>query len=496
MGINQFNNVRQVAIKKEVQARLGQDNSQNQAVEGSQGDHFHNGHRVLEDVTSWHEYLRTVLRKTDTITSQVLDLVDENMLLDSAEQRINASRLCSTLDSILKSRSQASEPQLPDTIKAVLEEAADVGSLYQTSVLRQSQAICGKGALSYAATVRGARKSIYERSLKSIHLRASGPEQISRGNDVNHLENEDVRSDALAEPPFMSPNTSPPPRKATTHDRKTSDSTIQTMLSYRSRRGILKRHTPMNVFQAREAIEKRRGGLRLFFRTKHEETKDNLLLTSYFRGTRDIVSDYTVVTCPFVRLRYFQIFLVDNAESMEANWYEATYLLETLVQMAEGLDEDGMDLRFTTGPVKLEGKDSATKFVDSMKKARPRKGTRTDLRSSLGDILDAYKNKLRERRMRPSITVKDVVLLILTDGIWAGLDDKHLVAEKLKDFQKGLKDIDDSLKLRPFSVEFIQFGNDEDATKRLIYLDDYLHKEGVPWVLPPPASTMNIKKGS
>ena len=170
---------------------------------------------------------------------------------------------------------------------------------------------------------------------------------------------------------------------------------------------------------------------------------------------------------------------------MEANWYEATYLLETLVEMAEGLDEDGMDLRFTTGTVKLEGKDSATKFVNSMKKARPIKGTRTDLRSSLGDVLDVYKNKLRERRMHPSITVKDVVLLILTDGIWAGLDDKQLVAEKLKDFQKGLKDIDDSLKLRPFSVEFIQFGNDEDATKRLIYLDDYLHKEGVPWVLPP-----------
>ena len=179
---------------------------------------------------------------------------------------------------------------------------------------------------------------------------------------------------------------------------------------------------------------------------------------------------------------------------MEANWYEATYLLETLVEMAEGLDEDGMDLRFTIGSVKLEGKDLATKFVNSMKKARPIKGTRTDLRSSLGDILDVYKNKLRERRMHPSITVKDVVLLILTDGIWAGMDDKQLVAEKLKVFQKGLKDIDDSLKLRPFSVEYIQFGNDEDAMKRLIYLDDYLHKEDVPWVLPPPASTMNISK--
>ena len=68
--------------------------------------------------------------ETDTITSHVLDLVDQDMLLGSAEQRINASRLCSRLDLILKSSSQASEPQLPDTIKAVLEEVADVGLIY------------------------------------------------------------------------------------------------------------------------------------------------------------------------------------------------------------------------------------------------------------------------------------------------------------------------------------------------------------------------------
>ena len=291
LGVSQFNQIRQLAIRNQVQPRLGQDESQNQAIEGYHGDHFHNGHQVLEDVTNWHIYLRTVLRKTDTITSQVLDLVDENMLLEFAEQRINASRLCSTLDSILKSSSQANEPQLPDTIKAVLEEAADVGSLYQISVIRHSQTTRGKGALSYAATVRGTRKSIYERSLKSSHSRASQPEQSSQGYDVNNLENEDVSSGPVAEPPFMSPSASPPSRMATIHDRTPSGSTIKTIPSYRSRRGTLKKHTPMNVFQAREAIESRKSVFKLFSRNKHEETRDNLLLTSYFRGTRDIVSD-------------------------------------------------------------------------------------------------------------------------------------------------------------------------------------------------------------
>ncbi len=280
MGLNQFNEIRQLAIIKQAQARLGQAESQNQAVEVSQGDHFHNGHRVLEDVTNWHICLRTVLRKSDSITSQVLDLVDEDMLLGSAQQRINASRLCSRLDLILKSSSQASDPQLPDTIKAVLEEAADVGLIYQPSVIRHSQATGGKGASSYTATVRGTRRSVYERSLDG----SSGP---------------------VAEPPVMSPSTFPTPRKATTHDRISSDFNIQTIPIYRSRRGTLKKHTPMNVFQAREAIERRKEGSKLFHRNKHEETKDNWLLTSYFRGNRNIVSDQHIYHVPNRSLMVF-----------------------------------------------------------------------------------------------------------------------------------------------------------------------------------------------
>ena len=77
------------------------------------------------------------------------------------------------------------------------------------------------------------------------------------------------------------------------------------MLSYRSRRGILKRHIPMNVFQAREAIERRKGGFKLFSRNKHEETKDSLLLGSYFRGTRDIVSDQHSCYVPIRSLMVF-----------------------------------------------------------------------------------------------------------------------------------------------------------------------------------------------
>ena len=176
-----------------------------------------------------------------------------------------------------------------------------------------------------------------------------------------------------------------------------------------------------------------------------------------------------------------QIFLVDNAESMMDHWYEATLLLKTLVETAEGLDENGMDLHFTTGTTKLEGKDSADKFVNSMKKACPTNGTRTDLRTSLGYILDEYTYKLKRKAKYPTTNnVKDLVLVVLTDGVWAGMTEKRSVADQLVRFSQTVISLAGDLKQRPVGVEFIQFGTDEAATQELKYLDDYLDETDIP----------------
>ena len=171
------------------------------------------------------------------------------------------------------------------------------------------------------------------------------------------------------------------------------------------------------------------------------------------------------------------MFLVDNAESMMDYWYEATFVLEVLVDMAKGLDEDGIDLQFTTGTTKLEGKDSSNKFVASMKQARPTKGARTDSRLSLGNILEPYANKLRNKEKFPSVKVKDLVLIVLTDGIWAGMPDKYAIAAQLKNISKK---VDYHLKQRPFSVQFIQFGDDAAATQAFRDLDDCFDNGDVP----------------
>ena len=173
---------------------------------------------------------------------------------------------------------------------------------------------------------------------------------------------------------------------------------------------------------------------------------------------------------------------------MDAHWYEATRILEMLVKKARGVDENGMDLRFTTGKTALNNKDSASKFVESMREARPmthaKEKVYTDLRSSLGTILNHYLAGLKNGLNVGRAEVKDAVLIILTDGVWAGVEDKKAVAELVKTFSNRLKDLKYDLKERPFSIQFIQFGNDPFATATLRYLDDYLHEEGIPYVPP------------
>src|SRR5215471_1245497 len=112
---------------------------------------------------------------------------------------------------------------------------------------------------------------------------------------------------------------------------------------------------------------------------------------------------------------------------MKKHWYEATYLLETLVMKAAGQDEDGMDLTFTNGPEKLENQKSGSAFKRVMKKAEPKDGVHSDMRKSLGDIFASYLEELQRKRG----LVKNLTLIVLTDGIWAGMSEKNEVKQKI-----------------------------------------------------------------
>jgi hypothetical protein len=191
-----------------------------------------------------------------------------------------------------------------------------------------------------------------------------------------------------------------------------------------------------------------------------------------------------------------QKFLVDNAETMDNHWFEAQFLLETLIKKVQGIDKDGMDLMFTCSPTKVESSQKVSDFTRAMKdsKTQPRKGAKTDIQSVLCTIFDQYMEQHKpttprskrflspfKRSEKKSTPAKNVTLIILTDGIWDGVANKEEVDVAIVKFIKQLETMKGGkLTERAFSMQFIQFGDDPAATLRLQHLDDDLKNLNIP----------------
>ena len=121
-GVKQFRMVRKLQMQDIVNGQM-LDPSQRYSTQGlARGDYFHNGHEVLRGVTEWHDYLRKVLRPTDTMTARVLDLVDREMLLGRAKDRVKAGKLCSTLKAMLESNQAETQTPISSIVEAALLE--------------------------------------------------------------------------------------------------------------------------------------------------------------------------------------------------------------------------------------------------------------------------------------------------------------------------------------------------------------------------------------
>jgi hypothetical protein len=180
-----------------------------------------------------------------------------------------------------------------------------------------------------------------------------------------------------------------------------------------------------------------------------------------------------------------KLFLVDNAATMGQHWGQATWLLTTLVMKAEGLDPDGTDLRFTMGTHELKRERRASAFEEAMKHADaiPRESDVTDIRVSLGKIFDQYLEGLRAQ-LRGLRASRALTIIVLTDGLWQGVEVKEEVDEQIVKFVRRVRELTNNVILRRVSIEFIQFGKDPEATKRLRTLDDDLKAQGIESVYP------------
>lgn len=168
-----------------------------------------------------------------------------------------------------------------------------------------------------------------------------------------------------------------------------------------------------------------------------------------------------------------QTFLIDNAGSMVEHWDTTTFVLETLVWKTYKLDSDGPDLSFTKYDVKLESEKDPNKFRKVMQDAPKQsfKRIETNMKTALDPILSKYiGGKTTNKKQMP----KDLVVIVLTDGLWTAMKDVNELVKSIEEFNSKLSEAMKGMpRDRQVTFQFIQFGKDIRAIEKLEYLDDH-----------------------
>jgi hypothetical protein len=161
-------------------------------------------------------------------------------------------------------------------------------------------------------------------------------------------------------------------------------------------------------------------------------------------------------------------------------WTEVEELLHSLAYAVKKFSSNGLELRYTHAGEKVHSSHT-TELVHSVQKHKPVSATGhvvryTDIETSLGKFLDDYRDRIEtyaSRRLSRHIhhNVKRVNVYVLTDGRWQPESDLSIgesfrrLVSTLQNHKRNPKQI---------GVQFIQFGNDSDARKRLERLDSGL----------------------
>jgi hypothetical protein len=149
------------------------------------------------------------------------------------------------------------------------------------------------------------------------------------------------------------------------------------------------------------------------------------------------------------------------------HWPIVTFVAETLVKNAAGLDKDGIDLMFTVDGEKLnipkiKGESGRQSLQRALRKSWPEDARSDDTMVDMAQVLtDIYKNWKNKGK-------KPTTLLVLTDGDWSKTDLPAL-HQIILDFAKL-----EAHRAGPrhFSIQLIRFG--EEHKEKLTWLDDSL----------------------
>ncbi|KAK8086767.1 hypothetical protein PG994_001741 [Apiospora phragmitis] len=467
-GVSVYEKLRQNAINK---LRSPQSERQPTAA-----DAFHDGHEILRAVTDWHSHLRSSVRKSDSITPKILDLIDDEMLRREPQQRIPSCELIFRFaEGIAAARSthalQADRGNLrplsddiKNAIRQVEEEAelltnidgeGDTASLPPEIVIGEHQVESPElmpdnsleGQPKEYQPLEEATTPKIEATTQRAHAGAlSMQDSIKTHGDPNAGFAQDQTT--LRNKSYI-PGTPPKNRTRPQSTEGLGGLYITTTSPPSSSQGErVPRTNTRNGFD----------GLPTQFQLdpnwsicrQLESIRKKSLLKHLLGGNDKYLSSFLVN-------RDIK-FVIDNGGSMRPYWPAMRIALETLASMIGRLDKDGLDIEFTLGKEIRQARDEALRPQDPQM-------VRTDMAMILGQIFQEY---LKD-------TSKPMTLIVFTDGIWEGTYSLQDVETSIVEFLR-----DDAISkkfsnLRWFSIEFVSFG--QAGVGRLEGLDDDLESK-------------------
>lgn len=156
------------------------------------------------------------------------------------------------------------------------------------------------------------------------------------------------------------------------------------------------------------------------------------------------------------------------------HWKKARKVLRLLGYLVKNYDPNGVDLYFTCPFKKYANLTKTTAMLEIFDRQKPsNESHRSDMSARLSDIVGEYRNKLdkiHERRFlfkRPMTReTRKLSLYVFTDAVWQpGCE----VAPVIRSLITTLKE--KNLHKQQIGIQFIQFGDKAEETKRLKDLD-------------------------
>ncbi|CAE6445673.1 unnamed protein product [Rhizoctonia solani] len=169
---------------------------------------------------------------------------------------------------------------------------------------------------------------------------------------------------------------------------------------------------------------------------------------------------------------YDTVFLIDDSGSMAGGlWTQAGRALAGVATVASQYDDDGIDIYFLNSKDFLQNVRSEAEVYQLFQRVQPRGSTPTGARLDM--LLRAYLTSIERAQQEfdshdPEVTgIKPINYIVITDGAPSD-DPESVIVAAARRLDKG------EFPLSQVGIQFVQIGNDPEATEALAELDDDL----------------------